>query len=85
MYVSVELNSSSHVPASDQKKTFSFCGGEDGVETVSNLLDFWPEKLPHLKKFKLVAVTNVTIHMTFDDTGVVMISRNAAGEKLEII
>ena len=57
-----------------------FCGSERGVETVSKLLDVLTEKLQHLKKIKVVAITIVTV-----DTGVVMISWNTAGEKLEII
>ena len=80
MYVSVELNSSSHVPTSDRRNSSLFCGGEGGVETVSKLLDVLPEKLQHLKKIKVVAITIVTV-----DTGVVMISWNTAGEKLESI
>ena len=40
MYVSVELKSSGHVPLSDRRNSFRFCGGEDGFETVSKLLNF---------------------------------------------
>ena len=63
MYVSVELNSSSHVPANDRRNSCLF------VEA------YW-------KNFKMIAVI---VYMPFDDIGVVMISWNTAGEKLEII